>query len=507
MSELPEHLGTDAVRGRFPTLDHVWLGAALTIVLVRALAWPITPSDFWWQLAYGRWIVEHGAIPAIDHFSYTRAGEPYFDQPWLSQLLMFGIYRVGGATLSLVSLAAILGLTYAMLLRQAIARSRNIRISAAVLVLSLPVAMTNWSVRSQLFALPLFVAYLAVLEDWRREPRDRSGAGPSSRLWLLPALMLLWVNLHGSFVLGGLLITLYFVAEGIGFVTGRDRRPDRLLQLVLWGGLAAAAVLVNPRGPGVFAYVLGLVGNPSIQGAVEEWMAPTMGTIVGRTFFPYAGLVAVVALTAAVRRRSVRIVDLLVLATFFWLALGGERHVMWFELVSVPFLAEQVALLTGDRATGERQGSLAINRAFLVTFAGAVVLVLPPVKQSLPLPPELSPLISPDTPVASVRFLETDRAAPERLFHTEKTGSYLMWAARGRKVFIDARVELYPAGQIRDFQQLNAGIAVDSLLSRYEIDGLLLDNLRQAKLLEWALLSPEYEVRFEEPCCTYLVKR
>ena len=53
----------------------------------------------------------------MDYFSYTRAGEPYFDQPWLAQIIMYWIYRIGGAALSIVALAALLGLTYAMLLR------------------------------------------------------------------------------------------------------------------------------------------------------------------------------------------------------------------------------------------------------------------------------------------------------------------------------------------------------------------------------------------------------
>ena len=133
------------------------------VVLVRALAWPIIPSDFWWQLAYGRWVVENGSIPAVDYFSYTRAGEPYFDQPWLAQILMYWIYRLGGAALSIVTLAALLGLTYAMMLRLCTRVSGSVRLSAGLLILSLPVAMTNWSMRSQVFALPLFVAYLAVL--------------------------------------------------------------------------------------------------------------------------------------------------------------------------------------------------------------------------------------------------------------------------------------------------------------------------------------------------------
>ncbi|MCL7971047.1 MAG: hypothetical protein M8866_03010, partial [marine benthic group bacterium] len=437
-----------AANTRFPTLDHVWLAAALSIVVVRALAWPIIPSDFWWQLAYGRWIVENGTIPVVDHFSYLRSGQPYFDQPWLAQVLMFWIYRVGGAALSLVALATLLFATYALLLRLLVRTSGSVRFSAALVILSLPVAMTNWSVRSQMFALPLFALYLVVLESWRT---GREGERSGHRLWVLPVAMVAWVNLHGSFVLGGILIALYFLGELGERRLARSRRSaadpgaggrrggERPLgQLLLWGGLAALAVFLNPAGPGVFRYVIGLVGNPAIQGIVEEWQAPTIGTVVGRLFFAWATLVG---LAAILRRRWPDLVDICVLVAFFWLALGGERHVMWFALASLPFLARQIgAIFPAEAGAPVRQGRRALNLTFLGLMAFAVVLVLPPIKPHLSLPPEVRPLVSPDTPVASVAFLQSEPRRPGRLFHTEATGSYLMWAAPEQGVFVDARV-------------------------------------------------------------------
>lgn len=506
MTDLSTSFAGSPERERFPTLDHVWLAAALAVVLIRALAWPIVPSDFWWQLAYGRWIVENGSIPAVDYFSYTRAGEPYFDQPWLAQIIMYWIYRIGGAALSLVALAALLGLTYAMLLRLCVRVSGTVRLSAALVILSLPVAMTNWSMRSQAFAVPLFVAYLAVLLDWRNRRLAAPGVRGGHRLWLLPLLMLVWVNVHGSFVLGGALIALVFAGELLAIVIGgRDEAVTSLKSLFAWGVVTAAAVLLNPSGPGVFRYVLGLLGNPAVQGIVEEWRAPAAGTLVGNLFFVYAAVVAAAALFG---RRRPDAVDLLTLAAFFWLALGGERHVIWFALVSLPFLARQAASFgRTEQGVGVRQGRRSLNLAFLGALAFAVVLALPPVKQQLSLPPQLRGLVSADTPVETVAFMRDEERRPERLFHTETTGSYLMWAAPEQKVFLDARVQLYPLHQIQDHMRLSAGVAADSLLAAYAIDGLLLDDERQAGLLHWTRGSANWEVRFKEPCCTYLVRR
>jgi hypothetical protein len=114
--------------------------------------------------------------------------------------------------------------------------------------------------------------------------------------------------------------------------------------------------------------------------------------------------------------------------------------------------------------------------------------------------------VSADTPIATVKFMQQDVVAPGRLFHSETTGSYLLWAAPERIVFVDPRVHLYPVQQLRDYQQLSAGNSVATLLEKYAIDGMLLDNKRQSALLDWANQQPDWELRFAEPCCTYLVK-
>ena len=82
-----------------------------------------------------------------------------------------------------------------------------------------------------------------------------------------------------------------------------------------------------------------------------------------------------------------------------------------------------------------------------------------------------------------------------------------MWAAPDQGVFVDARVQLYPYEQLDDYRKLNAGIAADSLLRTYSVDGLLLNRERQGQLLEWALGNPQWELRFEEACCAFLVPR
>src|SRR3982750_3321322 len=112
--------------GRFVlTLDHVWLAVALMLIALRPLLTPIPPNDFWWHMATGRTIIAQGAIPVLDSFSYTQAGQPFFNQGWLAQLLMYGIYQLGGIPLTYIVQALVIALAYGLLLRLCLLRTNQ----------------------------------------------------------------------------------------------------------------------------------------------------------------------------------------------------------------------------------------------------------------------------------------------------------------------------------------------------------------------------------------------
>jgi hypothetical protein len=51
----------------------------------------VNDVDLGWQLATGRWIVEHRQIPSTDVLSYTAAGKPWIYP--IGSSLLFGIGR------------------------------------------------------------------------------------------------------------------------------------------------------------------------------------------------------------------------------------------------------------------------------------------------------------------------------------------------------------------------------------------------------------------------------
>lgn len=509
-------IGAERPAARGLTLDHVWLIAAVAFVALRVFISPIPPHDFWWHMATGRATVEAGQIPQVDAFSHTRAGEPFYNQSWLAQLILYGLFQAGGVPLVLLAQAVVLACAYGLLVRLCVIRSGSVRLSAGLfMALTLPASFNNWVVRPQSYAIPLFIASLYALTLWRLGPRRDGRLGGLGPLLALPLLGVAWVNLHGSFVLGGALIALTFVGEAArrlaasraGEAGAAAPAPPPLWHLVAAGALTGLAWLANPGGPAVIGYVRNLLGSSQVTSLVSEWAPPTIRDSTGTLFFLFL-IVGVVILAYA--RRAPDLVDMILAGAFLWLALGAVRNNIWFFAVATPLLVCQAAAWRREGAPAQPayQGLPAFNAAIVGVLGLALLVTLPWVKPALDLPPEVGAVVDEATPVAAVEAMLADPGRPARLFNEMSYGSYLIWAAPAQPVWIDPRIELYPIEQWRDYLRLSAGTEAEALLDAYAVDGLLLSNERQAGLVEWATARPgQWELRYADEQASYFVRR
>lgn len=485
-----------------PTLDHVWLAAALLLIALRPLLTPIPPHDFWWHVATGRLTVAQGAVPTVDSFSYTRAGLPFYNQGWLAQVVMYGLYEFGGLALILIVQSFVIVLAYGLLLRLCVVRTGRLRLCVALLLLTtLPLSFDNWNVRPQSYAFPLFVGFLVVLTEYRLGRRDR--------LWLLPLLMVVWVNVHGTFVLGLGLMGVMFVGEVLRLFVRRGaegpRSPVLSRGFVAWGVLTGLAVLLNPRGVGVIWYVRNLLGSNAVTTLVTEWAPPTIHEAGGAIFFLFLICFAVVLVYARHRPDGT---DMLICGVFLWMALGAVRNVVWFGFVATPLLAVQAAsFFAQPRSPRSFAGVPALN-ALLIGLLGFLLVIGLPWVKPLVLPPSVGALVSDDTPsIALVSVIRQQPGRPSHLFHAMGYGSYLIWAVPEQKVFIDPRIELYPYEQWRDYINLGQANNVAELMRKYALDGLLLSKREQELLIAVVRKDAGWVVRYEDERTIYLTRR
>ena len=218
------------------------LGAIALIYAFAAGFRTVSDPDLGWQLATGRWIAQHHQIPSTEVFSFTANGQPWV-YPAGSQLLLYGIYLLGGYTLlSWFGALACAG-TVALLLR------RGSAFTAAVAVLAIPLIADRTTPRAEMFTVILFAAFLSIL--WQNY---EAGRAP---LWLLPLLMVAWVNLHLGFIAGLMLMAAFLALECLRPLSRKTRSEaiHRIRRFVPWSAAAAVATLLNPFGWGMYGAI------------------------------------------------------------------------------------------------------------------------------------------------------------------------------------------------------------------------------------------------------------
>ncbi|MGA2012581.1 MAG: hypothetical protein ABSH51_18905 [Solirubrobacteraceae bacterium] len=272
MSALIARRGTDVLVG-------VAL-AALTLVLFGEL-----PKDFnvdsWLALVTGRLVWDSG-IPHHETLTVMSHGAVWIDQQWLSQLASYAIYRVGGlALLGIVNIALLVGpvaaATYA---------GRGFGAPFRSVLLALPACLTMVApareIRTQEFAMPLFLATVYLLASDSRRPSRRV-------LWCLPILVL-WANLHGSVTLGAALVvlrglTMLWERRGAALAHAQAwRRP-----LALIAG-APLAILLTPYGTAIIGYYRATMAGSTLRQFVTEWQPITSMPVIAVALFLVAGV-------------------------------------------------------------------------------------------------------------------------------------------------------------------------------------------------------------------------
>ncbi len=303
----------------------------ISIVFLHCFLMPTDP-DYWWHVTAGRTIIETGSIPHTDPFSYTSFGKEWVAHEWFSEVVFYGVEQAFGYVGNVVLFGLILCLIWYIVYR--ITRDRGIGELGAAFCATIWFVMARGSlnVRPQVWTVLLFSLTVFILQ---RRLLDHRGS-----LWPLAPIMLLWVNLHGGYVIG---LGTMGVASVCAFIMAQPgtRWPSaRPFVYILLACLAAT--LLNPNGIDALLYPFSYAGtgNASMQ-YVQEWQSPN--------FHNSALLVSAVLLGILVALPGKTTWwDALMVGGLAVMALVSARHLPLFGIVAVSLLAfRMVGLLPG----------------------------------------------------------------------------------------------------------------------------------------------------------------
>jgi hypothetical protein len=404
------------------TLSNVWATAVVALSVGVTFMFRMSSIDLVYHLRAGEAILSTHGAPSVDAFTFSMAGRPWLDQQWGAQILLALVYRAGGWVGMALFHAALVGATFWFLWLACRARGASARLSAALTMSGFVVCFYNAGMRPQTMAYPLFTGALWILADRRAHPR---------RLWVLPAVMVVWANVHGSFPLGLVLIALSWAEDR------RDHAATKNTTLAV-GVIGLFATLVGPYGLGVWRYAIGISTNERILGHVEEWAATTIRSADGALFFLSA--LAVVVLLA---RRGVKTdaLTLVWLGSFFLLGLSAARGEVWWGFV---FPVTMAGLIVEEpRSPEDERGSLMMNLLVVTTLIAFVAVLSPWVRDRIDPSSGETALLS-YAPQRMVDAVQRVAPADARLFVTLPYASWFEYASPTNPMFVDPRIELFP---------------------------------------------------------------
>jgi hypothetical protein len=411
--------------GPWLSMPRLWVVVVLGAIGVMELAQLPSAVDLAYHVKVGQLMVAGHTLPRTDVLAWTTAGRPWLDQSWGAQLLLYGIWRLGGFPLLTVVEAVLAVATWGLVAAACRRRTANLRLIAGAVLAGYVVAAAAFSVRPQMFSLLLFAAELYLLEVARTRPRVALA---------IPLLMPLWANLHGAFIVGVGLVVIEVLAAG-----WRRDRPAAARYLLVTA-LGVAGLLANPWGVRVLGYALLLPANREVTGIVSEWGPTTVRQLTGILLVLAMGLLVVALVRAPAPGRVPE--QLLRVALLGGLAVWAVRGIAWFGL-ALPVALCALAGQRPARPAGDDRGTPVVTGLLLALLAVALVVASPPVGRTLfGHRPELT-----SAPVAAADWLAA-HPQPGRMFNYQPWGSYLELRLGPRvQVGFDSRIELPPAGR------------------------------------------------------------
>lgn len=458
---------------------------------------PIADPDFWWHLRTGQWIVETHAIPHADPFSFTNPGKTWIAHEWLSEILIYGIYRIGGYGLLILTFAGII--TAAFLLVYLRSDERPYIAGFALLLGAIATAPT-WGVRPQMISLLLSASFLYLLDRYIKLRKTKY-------LIPLPCLTLLWVNLHAGYALGFVIVGIYISGDIFELVKAKVTKaestnlPTHKTILTLCGILilCVLAALGNPNGIRLLTYPLETLSSQAMQQNIQEWFSPDFHQIEWQ---PLAWFILALIGAGLLGRKSISPTKILLTLFFGYAALRSMRHVPLFAIAAIPVLAEEIGSVVRIRREVQKPSRLVkwVNLLLLactVLVAGA---------RFVSVVQEQANAEKEKFPAAAVDWIIQHH--PEgNIFNTYGWGGYLIWRLYPEcRVYIDGRADVYGDPFINEYLRIEGGEpGWDASLS---LDGVQIVLIEPGSSLAKDLRqSQDWEIAFSDEQSILFVHR
>lgn len=315
-------------------------------------------ADIGWHIRNGELMLRSHALTRLDPFSSSMGGKTWYAWEWLYDLLVGVVHLWTGLNGVVLLTALIVALTFAFVWKLSLRRGALLLIEIPFFMLAFGAAAIHLFARPHVFTWLFAVIFFVVLDSAEQKVNRRF-------LWWLPALMVLWTNLHGGFVLGFVLLAIYLLSAVIDYAVkplARLQTAGWLKQLGAISIISAAASLINPYGYKLQLHIYHYLTNRWFMNHIDEFLSPNLHQVSGECFVVLV-LLALLALAVAKTKLPVSNWFVLLFAVYsgFYASRNLPVSSLLIMLIAAPVLSE--AVFSSENASPRTAAQKMLNRA------------------------------------------------------------------------------------------------------------------------------------------------
>ena len=424
-----------------PSLADIMFVSLFFILSFSVNNWLLNDCDTGYHIRAGEYIIDTLSIPKHDIFSFISPALPWTAHEWLSEVIMGAIHRAAGMTGVVIFFSFMISLVYYLMFKIIRGYNGNILAASFITLLVLATSQIHWLARPHIFSFVLMVVWYYLLDNYQYQHEDY--------LYFLAPMMLLWVNLHGGFMAGFILIGIYLFGNVVMFITSEDSKKDIHRQKVKKLGLVTVVCLlvclINPYTYHILLFPFKLASNKFLMDNVLEFLSPNFHSLPVKCFEFF--MLLSLALFAVSRIR-LNIIELTMILLFTHMSLYSARYIPLFAIIVAPVLVKQAEPMLEQ--SGGKFISFFKKRASNISLidASARGYLWPILAVAL-----VAVLVAKGKiehsfdekikPVAAVEFLKKE-TLHGNMFDNDEFGDYIIYAAWPQyKVFFDGRSDMY----------------------------------------------------------------
>jgi hypothetical protein len=394
-----------------------------------------------------------------------------------------------------------MSLVYYLLFRTNYTSNNNIFLTIIVILLVMISSKLHWLARPHIFSQILIVVWYYILNAYHYRNKNY--------LYALPLLMVLWVNLHGGFVTGFILLVVYLIGNVIQSFSSETEKKSlsrkKTVTLASVTALCLLAALINPYGYQILLFPFNLVSSRFLMDHINEFLSPNF-----HEFEPFKYLLFLMISLIAVSREKLDAIELLLILILTNMALYSVRHIPLFAIIALPII-----LRRGDALLHEKKGAFtdfvkkrsdviaSVDKTaagYVWPVIGVLIVIFFAANGKLAYTFDAR-----KKPVAAVEFLKRE-PIQGNMFNDDEFGDYIIYAAwPDYRVFFDGRSDMYGEERLKEyFKVVTLETGWETVLEKYNINWIIYNS--KSILSRVLIKDKEWRLIYSDKVATIFVR-